>query len=307
MKRHLGRMVESSAVPGRNTTIYRPASDIDGIRRVDSLATSVTVFAGPGHKVAELIEFGQLNSRPLVYVGRNGSGYYIGRSGNGERRLGDQVDTYQCDEIYVACFNDHRVGMKSIRFFEAEWIRLAFDARAPLANKVRPIVPEMGDAERADHDRLSFDAQRLFRDAGCRVFDKSQATNGPAGGAPRAPDLHIVIGSVTIPANAPTFELKARGLWARGFQVGQRFYVMAGSEYCMTTNKGMHRTIIRRRHSLEKQPILVPIPGMSDRKRLTAWLDCASPAIAAKLLSGWQTNSSVWKPAPPSPQVYVAD
>lgn len=84
-----------------------------------------------------------------------------------------------------------------------------------------------------------------------------------------------------------------------------RFFLMAGSEYYQTTNNGMHRTIIRRRHGMEKQPIIVAVPGFRGRKRLTAWRDCQSPAIATKLLRGWQTNSRVWKLVPPSPQVYV--
>ena len=44
---------------------------------------------------------------------------------------------------------------------------------------------------------------------------------------------------------------------------------------------------------------------MKDRKRLVAWLDCGSDAIAAKVLTGWQVNSKVWRKAQRSPLVHV--
>lgn len=80
---------------------------------------------------------------------------------------------------------------------------------------------------------------------------------------------------------------------------------MPGGEYFLAATKSLTRPIVLRRNELAKQQVLAPIKGVKDRKRLLAWLDCGSAAIAAKLLTGWQVNSKVWKKAPHCPLVHV--
>ncbi len=296
-------------VPGRHTSILRHGEGLDAMRHLSSAANPVSVFAGPSVKVKELVEFGRLDGRPLVYLlfSSTSASSYIGLSGNGERRLAKQVKARpHFDKLFVVCFNDSRIGMKTAHHFEARMIELGDAAGTKLTNGARPKVPEMSEPERADHERLMFEALILLHDAGCRTFEKSPASSKKTNGKNEPADAHIVFGPVKIPLNAPAFDLKAKGgLWARGVKVGERFYVMPGGEYFLAPTKSLTRPIVLRRNELEKQPVLAAIKGVKDRKRLLAWLDCGSAAIAAKLLTGWQVNSAVWKKAPRCPLVHV--
>lgn len=296
-------------VPGRHTSILRHGEDLDAIRSLSSSASLVSVFAGPSSKVKELVEFGNLDGRPLAYLhcSRTFGSAYIGRSGNGERRLGEQVKARPYfDELFVVCFNDPRTGMKPARYLEARYIQLADAASTELENVDRPAIPEMTEPERADHERLLHETLFPLRDAGCRILEKRSAPAQIKNGKNEPVEARIVIGPVKIPLNAPAFELRAKGgLWARGVKICERFYVMPGSEYCLVATKSLTRSIVIRRNELEKQQVLAPIKGVKDRKRLLGWLDCGSDAIAAKLLTGWQVNSKVWKKAPRCPLVHV--
>jgi hypothetical protein len=296
-------------VPGRHTSILRYSEDINAVRSLTSSASLVSVFAGPSNKVKELVEFGNLDGRPLAYLhcSRTSASAYIGHSGNGERRLGEQVKARPYfDELFVVCFKDPRTGMKPARYLEARYIQLADAAGIKLENVDRPAIPELTEPERADHERLLHETLFPLRDAGCRILEKRSAPAQMKNDKNEPVEAHIAIGPIKIPLNAPAFELWAKGgLRARGVKIGERFYVMPGSEYCLVATKSLIRSIVIRRNELEKQQILAPIKGVKDRKRLLAWLDCGSDAIAAKLLTGWQVNSKVWKKAPRCPLVHV--
>jgi hypothetical protein len=51
--------------------------------------------------------------------------------------------------------------------------------------------------------------------------------------------------------------------------------------------------------------VLSPIPGVSDRRRLTVAISFASTSIAAKVLAGAHTTSG-WVPRHPSQAVWLA-
>jgi hypothetical protein len=299
---------DTIVVPGRNSTIYRPVDEVDGVRVVESLATTVSVYAGPSNRIAQLIQFGQLKDRPLMYIRRSEAVHYIGVSGNGDRRLCKQLKNHlPHGEVFVVCWRDDRIGMKTARYFEARCIQFADEAGTKLDNQVRPHIPEMTASERADHERLLFDALFLVYDTGCRALQKTKVSPEKKRGKIALADAYVAIGTLKIPSNASTFELKANGVWARGFQVGNRFYVMPGSEYCVKATDSLTAPIVLRRKKLEQDKILAPIAGVQDRKRLVTWLNCKSDAIAAKILTGWQVNSKVWKKAPRCPLVRVVD
>jgi len=170
--------------------------------------------------------------------------------------------------------------MKPARYLEARYIQLADAASTKLENVDRPAIPEMTEPERADHERLLHETLFPLRDAGCRILEKRSAPAQMKNGKNEPVEARIVIGPIKIPLNAPAFELRAKGgLWARGVKIGERFYVMPGSEYCLVATKSLTRSIVIRRNELEKQQVLAPIKGFRDRKRLLAWLDCGSDAI----------------------------
>lgn len=296
-------------VPGRHTSILRHGEDLNAIRSLSSSASLVSVFAGPSSKVKELVEFGNLDGRPLAYLhcSSTSESAYIGHSGNGERRLGEQVKARpHFDELFVVCFKDPSTGMKPARYAEARFIQLADEAGTELENVDRPAIPEMTGPERADHERLLHEMLFPLRDAGCRILEKRTAPATMKNGKTKPVDAHVVFGPIKIPLNAPAFDLKARaGMWARGVAANDRFYIMPGSEYWLAATKSLHRSYVIRRNELEKQQILASIKGVKDRKRLLGWLDCGSDAIAAKILTGWQVNAKVWKKAPRCPLLFV--
>jgi hypothetical protein len=288
------------AIPARHSSIFRPAADVDGIRLVESLASAVSVFAASSDRIKQLIGFGRLTDRPLTYILCAGTTAYIGRSGNGERRLADQVgERPECQHVYVVCSSDSRTGMQTARYFEAKFIELAIDAGLRLTNRARPHAPDMSLPELADHERLLIEARYLLYDAGCRVLEKHCMP-------PDQRNAGVTIGPVSVPADAPAFELRARGLWARAVSCRGSFLVMPGSDFATVATRSLTRPIVRRRNELMKQGIARAIAGAPDHMRLVAWVECKSPALAAKLITGWQVNASVWTPADHCPLVYVA-
>jgi hypothetical protein len=199
--------------PGRHTSILRHGEEYDAIRHVTSSASPVSVFAGPSSKVKELVEFGNLDGRALAYLHcsttiRSG---YIGHSGNGERRLGEQVKARpHFDELFVVCFKDPSIGMTPARYAEARFIQLADEAGSKLDNVDRPAIPDMTESERADHERLLHEMFIPLRDAGCRILEKRLAPATTKNGKSEPADAHVVFGPIKIPLNAQTFELNAR-------------------------------------------------------------------------------------------------
>ena len=295
------------AVPGRHTAILRHGERLDAIRYLGSSANPVSVFAGPSSVVKELVEFGKLDGRPLVYLLLSSTSAYIGHSGNGERRLGDQVKARpHHDELFVVCSNGQSIGMKTVRYLEARYIQLADAAGTKLDNVDRPAPPEMTEPERADHERLLFESVFPLYDAGCRILEKRPVPPKKKNCKDEPVDAQVVFGPIKIPLNAPTFELEARaGMWARGVAANDRFYIMPGSEYWRAATKSLDKCYVLRRNELEKQQILANIRHVTDRKRLVAWIDCGSKAIAAKILTGWRVNGNVWKKVPRCPLVFV--
>jgi hypothetical protein len=244
----------------------------------------------------------------LVYVlSAHGLLGYIGRSGDGDRRLCDQLKKYTfSEEAFAVCWNDARIGEKTAEYFEASFIEIAMAAGSKLANQAVPKLPSMTPAEAADHEHLLYDARLILHDSGCRVLDplpplsdKKSNKDGQAA---------VGIGSVNIPVNAPVFKLKpsARQLFARGLQVGGSFYVMPGSEYRLDANTSLVRPIKQRRKAIEEQGILEPHADKKNVARLLAYLECKSAANAAKVLTGWHIGARAWERVPSTPLVHVS-
>jgi len=293
-------------VPGRHTSILRHGEQVDAIRHLGSPANPISVFASPTSKVKELVEFGNLDGRPLTYILQGSASAYIGVSGNGERRLADQIKARpKHSKIYVVCFNDPHVEMKAARYFEVRYIQLADNAGTKLTNETRPKIPEISHAERADYERLVHESLFPLYDATCTIFEERQRSARSKSDAVEDVEAKVVFGSVQLPRNPQTFELKARaGMWARGVAANERFYIMPGSDYWCTHTKTLDRSYRVRREELEQKQVLGAIKGVADRKRLLVWLDCGSAAIAAKILTGWRVNGNVWKNVTALPLVF---
>ena len=84
-------------------------------------------------------------------------------------------------------------------------------------------------------------------------------------------------------------------IWARGYSYRGRFIVAAGSEVRTATNTGVIPGIVKKRNTLEARGLLVPIAGVSDRKRLVAPIILCSKDNAAKVCSGAMIDSNSWR------------
>lgn len=115
-------------------------------------------------------------------------------------------------------------------------------------------------------------------------------------------DLHdvriIAPETIAVPADAVQMRLARRDLHAEGFMIGNRLLVLPGADYSYVTKSGLSEDNRSRRKAIEAMGILDPMPGISDRARLTVGLDCKSRAIASKILSGKQIGTSAWQTIP---------
>ena len=93
-----------------------------------------------------------------------------------------------------------------------------------------------------------------------------------------------------IPDTAVFKRLVHTKLQAEGYQVGKRFVVMPGADYCYETKSGLSDDNRARRKAIEKLnkqgDLLQELPGVTDSCRLRVGLDCKSAPIAAKILTG---------------------
>jgi hypothetical protein len=277
------------------------------------LTSSVIAYAAPTTDIAALIEFGQLEGKHLAYTlfSRKPSSPakvpYLGLSGNGERRLADQVrdrPEYEC--VALVTSRDQRVAPTYAKFVESFSIKYADENNIKIANGARPKLPALSELERADFEHLFWQGQRGLYDLNSFVLIPSQSETDPHSYVEPI-DARIGKGGVDIRNDDLTFELNVNGVWARGIEVDDdHFYVLPGSQYRLKANKGLHRTIVGRRKEIENEHILAPIPGDEDRMRLLALVNLGARAKAAKVLAGSHLLASVWKPVPSCPFLYDA-
>jgi hypothetical protein len=86
-------------------------------------------------------------------------------------------------------------------------------------------------------------------------------------------------------------------LRAEGYQLGKRFFVMPGADYCYETKSGVSVHNRARRAALEQLDIFEELPGVTDRSRLRIGLDCKSAPIAATLITGEHLDNDAWEEA----------
>lgn len=305
--------IAGSSALGPHTSILRASERIDGIRRAESLTSSVIAYAAPTTDIAALIAFGQLEGKHLSYTLQSSKHYstalppYIGLSGNGERRLAVQVrDRPEYDSVALVTSSDPRVAPIYARFVEAYSIKYADENNIKIANDARPKLPPQSDMERADFLQLFWQGQRSLYDLSSFVLYPSRSEMDRDSHGERI-DAHIGKDGIDIRNDAPTFEIDVNGVWARGIEVDRdHFYVLPGSQYRLKANKALHRTIVGRRKEIENSQILAPIPGNEDRMRLLSLVNLGARAKAAKVLSGSHLLAKVWKPVASAPFHYDA-
>jgi hypothetical protein len=304
-----------------STTIHRPLGGLTGYRIVYDRASRVAIHAFPMADLATVAATGLLTG-VCAYALVGGGKAYIGESGRPGRRLAehaaDQAKSFARDAFLV--MGDGSQFDKSLALdFQYRLTRRAVEAGAVMVAKgADPVSPSLAAADRATHDRIYNDALRLLHDAGCTAFrergpaDAEAAAPTPA--APPAPDEcedardggPLTIDVSTVPLGSAEFELRYLGLWARGYQAGDRFVVAAGSEVRAQPNDSIDRLTKRRHDQLCGAGVLAPIPAVADRRRLVVAVAFPTPSVAAKVLCGAHTPSK-WIPLEPAKAVWLAE
>lgn len=202
-------------------------------------------------------------------------------------------------DVYIIHSLDPRFDEFAASYLEARLIDIADELGLPLANQVRPFGRD-GLRPCSDLEQLVQHAQFLLPVAGFRrLVDARRTTSGRPLRISATVDLHDVRpvepDAMTVPPDAAPMRLVSRHLRAEGFAIGGRLLVLPGAEYSYVSGTGLSEDNRSRREAIQRLDIIEPLPGVSDRGRLTVGLDCKSRAMAAKILTGQHVGSEVWQ------------
>jgi hypothetical protein len=272
-----------------------------GPRKIDSLGSILAVQAAPFSQLDRM----EVNSGYITYV-IDTPRIYTGH-GRGSRKIGDRVDqdTLRTSQVYIIGSSDPRFEKFAASYVEARIIDIADALGVPLANVIRPYGRD-GLRVSADLEPLVQHALFLLSVAGFPRFEEARRTQSdrPLRVAATG-DLHdlrlLDPEAMTIPPDAVRLRLNHRDLQAEGYMVGDRFHVLPDADYCYESKSGLSDDNLARRKAIEELDILQPLPGITGRARLSVGLDCKSPAIAAKILSGEHIGNRYWEEISSSP------
>jgi hypothetical protein len=273
---------------------------VSGLRKIDSLGSILRVSAAPFSELDRMKAsvcspyIAYVIDTPLVYAGH----------GRATRNIGDRIDEQlqPTSQVYIIDANDSRFAKYEAAYIEARFIETGAELGVPLANRVRPFG-RGGLAISPDHEQLVAHARILLSVAGFARFDEAQQTlSDLSTRLPATGNLHDVRvldpEAITIPTNAIPLRLIYPEFQAEGFTVGNRFHLLPGADYSYADKSGLSEDNCQRRRAIEAMDILKPVPDVFGRARLLAGLDCKSPAIAGKLISGAHIGNKVWQAQP---------
>jgi hypothetical protein len=301
-------MTKTTSKSERTRTLRLQLVDDDphGLRHVDSLASMLTVTAGP---LPVMNAFTKNIDNKIGYMDYvcEGALSYIGH-GYAERRLGEKFSTQDRDRIeqaYVVHSLDPRFGKDLAEKLEDRLIEIARDNLVPLANG--PMVGGLGgkDPRSPEIEELLRDVRKKLWFAGCRLFEHRHPAAQPTGIVCNGIEIIEPEELARMDMSRPV-QLNSRGLQARACWVGERLVVLPGADFSKIVRKGVTKYNIGRRAALENAGLLEDIPGVSNRARLRKALAFDSAAVAAKILVGKHVGNNVWESAAAPPPRLVA-
>jgi hypothetical protein len=273
---------------------------ITGLREIDSFGSILQVRAAP---FAELDKMKATITGSFIAYVIDAPRVYTGH-GRDSRNVGDRIDktARQTSQVYIIFSADPRFDKPAAAYVEARLIDTAAELAVPLANGVRPFGID-GLTRSPDLEQLVAHAMFLLAIAGFRRFEDAQQTgSGRPVHVTATGDLHDVLviepDAITIPDDAVRHHLVCRNLRAEGFAIGKRFLVLPSADYCYEAKSGLSTHNQWRREAIEAMGILDPLPDFVDRAKLRVGLDCKSPSIAAKILTGEHIGTRAWQAAP---------
>jgi hypothetical protein len=273
---------------------------VSGLRSIDSLGSILRVTAAPYSQLDAMRDIircpyiAYVIDTPLVYAGY----------GRANRNIGDRIEEQlqPATQVYIIYANDCRFAKNEASYIEARLIETAVELGVPLANRVRPFGRD-GLAVSPDYEQLVAHARILLSVAGFARFEDARWSQGdpstrfPANG--NLSDVQVLDPeTMTIPADAARMRLMYPDFRAEGYPFGDRFHLLPGADYAYADKSGLSEDNCQRRRAIEAMNILEPLPGIPGRARLLVGLDCRSPAIAGKIVSGAHIGNKVWQAEP---------
>jgi hypothetical protein len=307
-RRHISsRRRQTSKIPPLSDAVTARISLIDGsitgLREIGSFGSILQVRAAPFAELDKLKA--TIVGGYIVYV-IDAPQIYTGHGWGSGRNIGDRIDetARQTSQVYVISSSDPRFDKPTASYVEARLIDTAADLAIPLANGLRPFGLD-GLHRSADLEQLVAHSLFLLAVAGFQRFEEARQTDAGSPVHVRATgDLHDVLviepEAVAIPDNGTCKRLNCRELRAQGYEVGARFHVLPGADYCYASRSGLSSHNWLRRRALEAMDVLEPLPGVTDYARLRVGLNCRSAAIAAKILTGEHVGTRAWQAVPSS-------
>jgi hypothetical protein len=276
---------------------------IAGFREIASFGSILQVLAAPFSDLERMKA--TINGIFVTYV-IDLPRIYTGHGRGSTRNIGDRIDQdgLETSQVYIICSSDPRFEKFAASYVEARIIDIADGLGVPLANILRP-YGRGGLRVSADLEPLVQHALFLLSVAGFQRFEETRCTRSDRPLCLSVTgDLYDVRlldpAGMTVPADADRMRLIRRDLQAEGYMVGDRFHVLPNADFCFESKSGLSEDNLLRRQAIEGLNILQPLPDVTDRARLPVGLDCKSPAIAAKILSGEHIGNRYWQEIPSS-------
>jgi len=241
------RIVEKSNWTGAG--LVCPRALLSGVKsRAEFGRTGVYVLSGPAAA-------GEL---PIVYIGE----------GDPVRpRLelhATKKDFWTAAVIFTS--KDGTLNKAHVQYLEARLVELARDARrCELENGNAPQRPSLSEADEAEVETFLSEMLLCFPVIGLNVFERPEGKS----------------------RDVPELILKGKGIRANGYESGEGFVVVAGSQAVAKETPSIHAYMSTLRQNLLKNGVLIPD---GDVYRLAQDYVFSSPSTAAGVLFGSPAN-----------------
>jgi hypothetical protein len=249
------RIIEKSNWTGRGLVCPR-SQFVASKARSDFGRTGVYVLLGPG----------MLGTLPKVYIGE----------GDPARPRLEQhysrKDFWTTVVLFVS--KDENLNKAHIQYLESRLVTLAAEAnRCELENGNAPALPSLSEIDAAEAEGFLREMLLCFPIIGVNVFEKPARQS----------------------AGTELLNLKAKGIEARGYEAGDGFVVLKGSQAVREDVPSIHAFMAQMRRTLRDKDIF-----KEDGKCWTLTQDYTfdSPSTAAGVLLGRSANGRIeWKAA----------
>lgn len=260
--------------------IFLPDGSPDGLRIVDKTGWTGNGLVCPRSLLGGAkgrTEFDRAGA--YVLVGPSSAGelptVYVGEGDPVRPRLEQHAskrDFWTSAVIFTS--KDAALNKAHVQYLEARLVELASEARrCVLENGNMPQRPSLSEAEEAEVETFLSEMLLCFPVIGLNLFERPEAKA----------------------RSVPELKLRGKGILARGYESGDGFVVLAGSQAVLNETQSIHAYLSALRRDLLKNGVLVP---EGSTYRIAQDYLFSSPSTAAGVLFGSPANGrDDWKAA----------